>query len=198
METRRRTRPRHGSFRGSPSTSTATTRAAHHGVGHPTAPSQASPARERVGHPFFWPSWYQATDVPNPPLTYPSVAQFMPPVSNPRAYGYNAAMGRLPGMPPMPPQVEPLGVTPSQHSAPTSMGMSFGPPLSSPVDDHARYPMPPNGAAGASSSEANQLPPPQMNTYTQLPPMGALDGPSYVSASNAANSQSVPAEPWLQ
>ncbi|KAK0656814.1 hypothetical protein B0T16DRAFT_385454 [Cercophora newfieldiana] len=82
-ETRRRTRARHGSFRGSPATNTANSRPNLHGGMNPTAPLQQSPA---------------------PP---PTGRQFMHMPSNHRLYGYSGVV-RAPGMPP----VEPFGLAP--------------------------------------------------------------------------------------
>jgi hypothetical protein len=112
--------------------------------------------------------------------------------SNQRLYGY-AGVGRPPSMP-----VEPLGLAPP--SMPQSqMGPGYGPPLLSPVEDH-RFPNPINGGSGAPTpTEPGQLPGPAHMTFSQpLPPVGALDHPSFPGAPSAANGHSGAAGDWMR
>lgn len=112
--------------------------------------------------------------------------------SNPRLYGY-PGVGRPPNM-----TVEPLGLAPPSMP-PTQMGPGYG-PLLSPVEDQ-RYQNPLNGGSGAHPpAESGQLPgTAHMTAYSQqLPPVGALDPPSFPGTSNAANGHSGAAGDWLQ
>ena len=113
---------------------------------------------------------------------------------NQRPQSYNFGAGRPSNMPPLQP-TEPLGLTPP--SIQQSHAGSGYPPALNPVQDH-RFPhnaMP----GGPLPLEPGQLSnPSQMAAYAhQLPPVGALDNPSFSGGSGATHSHSnLPAE-WL-
>jgi hypothetical protein len=190
-ESRRRTRARHGSFRGSPATNMGSNRPNSHAGMNSTAPLQQSPARERVNAPYQ-PHWgYPGARLP---LTTPLTGrQFMHMPNNQRLYGYPAG-GRPPNIP-----VEPLGLAPPSMPQ-TQMGPGYGPPILSAVEDQ-RFQNPLNGGSGAPTpTESGQLPgPAHMATFSQqLPPVGALDHPSFPGAPSAANGHSSAAGDWMR
>ncbi|KAK0717015.1 hypothetical protein B0T26DRAFT_274404 [Lasiosphaeria miniovina] len=172
----RRTRARHGSFRGSPSTSTTATASANASSNNngstrqnppagtnPAGPQQQSPARERFasgGH---------------------------------RPYQYPGNMSRPPNMPLLTP------VDLSQQNLPPQLIADFTPIMR--PRDFLSYPLSPmNGGPGHLAGETEQLPgPTHMATFPQqLPPVRFVDGSRFSGASNAANGPPSAGEGWLQ
>lgn len=194
-ESRRRTRARHGSFRGSPATNMASNRPNSHAGMSSTALLQQSPARggDRVNTiPYHLPHW---ASVGPRLLTAPLTGRQFIHMSNhpPRPYGYPpsggpAGVGRVPTNIP-----GEFGLAPPTMPPPHMPG--YG-PLLSPVEDQ-RFQNPLNGGSGPPvPTEPAQLPgPAHMTTFSQqLPP---LDAPSFPSASSTANGHSNAAGDWM-
>ncbi|KAK5655439.1 hypothetical protein OQA88_5710 [Cercophora sp. LCS_1] len=181
MESRRRTRARHGSFRGSQSTNSAANRQNAQAGANPANPPslQQSPARDRASASGDF-HWQRFLDV-RQPLTHNSGRPFMPSLAPHRQYSYGAGIGRHHGIPSLQP-VEPMGLNPPMP--PTQMGMGFGALMGS--DDDQRHSMLSAGIPAALPSDIGQLPgPSQIVPFAQqLPPVGALDAPGFQGSSN--------------
>ncbi|KAK3394028.1 hypothetical protein B0H63DRAFT_517191 [Podospora didyma] len=199
-DSRRRTRPRHGSFlRGSPSSSgSATTGAPSRPNSHagtvPAPPSQQSPPRERVNAPNPPPHWSSFSYNPHRSLTQLSARQFTQSTNRPGP-SYRVSAGGPPFLP-----FEGMGMGPPSMSGQLMLGFA---PLMNPAEGQQPFPSPLNGGVGGSSGDHGQLP--HMPPFPQqLPPVLAmdgfpLDGPVYQGSSTITNdSSSSTREAWTQ
>ncbi|KAM7196067.1 hypothetical protein V8F33_006359 [Rhypophila sp. PSN 637] len=199
----RRTRPRHSSFRGSPSTAGSHRHGSSHAAGSSSAaPVQQGQARERVNLPSFA-HWSSAAEYSRRSLTPYFATQF----TNQRPYqhsGNNAARFSMPPMPTFQP-VE-LGMPP-MPAFPDPLGLNAQPPMPPQMVAYPNVPNPhgtsavPNpysasglGGPGAAalSPGGEPLPgPSQLDAYSQqlppsasLPPVVASDGISFGGAAS--------------
>ncbi|KAK3695316.1 hypothetical protein B0T22DRAFT_508515 [Podospora appendiculata] len=192
-DSRRRTRPRHSTFRSSSSTSTNSPRQTAHPGSAPAAPLQPSSARERVNPPNLPPHWYPFPYDQRQALT-PLFPRQFPPGSSHRPYNYSGAIARPSNMPPFQ-SMEPLGLNPPSLSAGRLMiGFAPAPLMNSSVDGQ-QYP----NSLDAQAGEGHLPGPAQLAAYSQqLPPVVALDGQGLSSVSDAINGPPYPSsEAWL-
>jgi len=160
-DSRRRTRPRHGSFRASQAATSNNTRpSAHAGTAQATS-SQHSPPRERVMPPNL-PHWYPHAQDPRRSLT--TATQSASGAHQPHNYTtIHPAM----------PFAEHNNLSPPAMTTTQLTTGNFG-PLMNPPESHT-YPGAANASSGASTAETGQLPGPnQMSTYSQALPMQSL------------------------
>jgi hypothetical protein len=178
-ESRRRTRPRHGSFRGSPTATTGSGRPTHHGPGTSAAPPQMSPSRERVSDAAGIRDGHLANRIP----------QFMGMPSTPRSFNTSVR-------PPMPPtshsEQNGLNAPPMHPQAPIVFGT-----MTSYMDAESRYRESLHGRSDSSATEASHLPgPAQLAAYSQQLP-AHMNAPAY-PVRGISNTDASPSGDWLQ
>lgn len=194
-ESRRRTRPRHSSFRGTAS-NTATAGSSRHSSSHAGSSSsmtslQQNPARERVNPPTLSctsPPHIHHSLTPLSSMQYPSQRPYYHP-------GHNLSRFSMPPMPSMPPYQSPesLGMNPPHPMPPHAAAFGSMGNLDGTSISHPYQPPILGGPSGASlSTGGDPLPgPAQLDAYSQqlpssasLPPVVATEDAPFGATTN--------------